>query len=215
MMQIYTSDQGVKAILDEQYRFQIGTMLSPYASPGRKHHYDLPVAIDNGAFASWTKGCGFDEFYYLRLLHLVIEKNLKYEILVTPDIVAGGLESLSFSLAWRDRLAGWKNQYLAVQDGMDVLDVSGIEHKFSGIFVGGTNEWKWKTAKRWVDFAHGNGLKCHIGRCGTLDKLLYAHEIGADSVDSTNFSRNGDYKSVEAYYAMKGQGLFMPLAVAP
>ena len=215
-MQIYTSDQGAKAILEEQYKFQIGTMLTPNASPGRKHHYDLPLAIDNGAFATWQKGCGFDEFYYLRLLHLIIEKNLKYEILVTPDIVAGGLESLDFSMMWRQRLAGWQKQYLAVQDGMEPWDVSVVmEEKFQGIFIGGTNEWKWKTAKGWVDFAHDNELKCHIGRCGTLDKLLYAHEIGADSVDSTNFSRNGDYKSIEAYHAMKGQGLFMPLAVAP
>jgi hypothetical protein len=170
----------------------------------------LPLAIDNGAFSSYLKGCGFNEYGFLKMLSQIIDKGLKYEILVTPDIVAGGKKSAYFSLDWSKRLAGWKNQYFAVQDGMDVESCWTfiISGGFAGIFVGGTPEWKWKTAKDWVNFAHEKGLKCHIGQCGTLDKLLHADEIGADSVDSTNFTRNDNWKAIEMYHKMKGLNLF-------
>lgn len=208
-MQIYTGDDGKPEHIKEQISFGIGTMITASDfNCGRKHHYEVPIAIDNGAFSAWLKGCGFDEFKFLKLLSQIIDKKINYNFIVTPDIVAGGVQSLEFSIFWRDRLAGWQRQYLAVQDGMDVLDVSGLEHKFDGIFIGGTNEWKWKTAKEWIDFAHDNDKKCHIGRCGALDKLLYAHELGADSVDSTTFARNGDYRTIEKYYKMVGLNLF-------
>lgn len=173
---------------------------------GRPHHYLLPTAIDNGAFSAYMKGYGFDELAFLRLLAEVNKKNIKYDFIVIPDIVAGGEASLEFSILWYKRLAGWKRLYLAVQDGMDIKQHGNkiLSIQIDGIFVGGSNEWKWQTAKQWVRFAHDNGIKCHIGRCGTLDKLLYAYEIGANSVDSTNFARNGNYKAVVSFYQQKG-----------
>ena len=34
------------------------------------------------------------------------------------------------------------------------------------------------------EWAHGDGLKFHYGRCGTLNKVAHAIRIGADSIDS-------------------------------
>lgn len=208
-MQIYTSCTRGPLLRDTYEKYKLGTMVS--ASDfflGKPQHYTLPVALDNGAFSSYINGYGFNEFAFLKLLDSVIKKKIKHSILVTPDIVAGGVKSLEFSLMWRDRLSGWDNQYLAVQDGMDVLDVSGVEHKFKGIFVGGTKEWKWKTAYEWVKFAHDNNIKCHIGRCGTVDKMVSAYQMGADSIDSTNFNRSCNFNVIDEYLTIRDMRLF-------
>lgn len=204
-MQIYTGDSGKLENIELQKLLNIGTMLSASSFiVGRPHHYELPIAVDNGAFSAYQNGYGFDEYAFLRLLSEINRKNIQYDFIVVPDIVASEA-SLDFSLKWLERLAGWKRLYLAVQDGMDERHYSEIlSAKIAGIFVGGTEKWKWQTAERWVKLAHENGLKCHIGRCGTFEKLLYAYEAGADSVDSTNFARNGNYKHILSFYHQIG-----------
>ena len=109
---------------------------------------------------------------------------------------------MNFSLEWADSeyLSGMDNLYLAVQDGIRTSDITPeIISKFSGIFVGGTIEWKWRMAERWVDFAHSRIMKCHIGRCGSIDKLITADRIGADSVDSSSFARNDSWHIIDQY----------------
>jgi len=101
---------------------------------------------------------------------------------VAPDVVCGGLRSLEFSLAWLARLPPWP-WYLAVQDGMGVDDVEAAIHLFDGIFLGGSDDFKW-TARYWCDLAHAHGKKFHFARAGTLKKVTFARRIGADSCDS-------------------------------
>jgi len=55
---------------------------------------------------------------------------------------------------------------------------------FAGVFVGGTLEWKLDTGAAWVQFAHKQGLPCHVGRVGTAKRVRWAIDIGADSIDS-------------------------------
>lgn len=126
---------------------------------------------------------------------------LSLDFIVTPDIVAGGEMSLGVSTEWAaGRLQGCKNLALAVQDGISPHDINSYYRlMFSTIFVGGTEDWKWKTAKRWVDFAHEFDMKCHIGRCGTLKNLEAAKRMGADSVDSTSFARNDSWHIIEEF----------------
>jgi queuine/archaeosine tRNA-ribosyltransferase len=66
------------------------------------------------------------------------------------------------------------------------IDLNGI----SGLFVGGSVKWKWRTAKTWCDYAHENKIKCHIGRVGTIKDYIKAESCGADSVDGLGPSRN-------------------------
>jgi len=67
-MQIYTGDDGKTMGQKEQKKMGLGTMLSPGSSIGRNHHFDVPIAIDNGAYSYYLKGCGFDEYAFLNLL---------------------------------------------------------------------------------------------------------------------------------------------------
>lgn len=206
-MQIYTGLPFTEEDCDKIIELGLGVMLTPGYGFGKQVMRALkngPVALDNGAFPAWQKGHGFDELSFLKTLSRLIKEDIHPEIIAVPDIVTGGMDSYWFSHTWRLRLAGHKNLYLVVQDGMPfTICLDG----YTGIFVGGSTRWKWDTAPTWVYVADHNGLKCHIGRVGTADRLKYADEIGADSVDSTNFQRNKAWHHVEEYQNSRQESL--------
>src|SRR5262245_35839761 len=73
--------------------------------------------FDNGAWLDFINGRSFDERRYQRALDRAATIGKPY-FAVVPDLVACGLQSLTFSLSWLDRMPpGWRC-YLAVQDGM-------------------------------------------------------------------------------------------------
>lgn len=149
-----------------------------------------PYALDNGAFGDWKNQKAFDARTFQEAIAL--SQYLGYwhedgapDFIVVPDLVAGGLESLSFSLQW----VPWLEDrgvplYLVLQDGMQERDVEPALSSFQGLFVGGTLPWKIKTGEAWVRFAHQHHLPCHIGRVGTANRVAWASRIGADSIDS-------------------------------
>lgn len=148
-------------------------------------------AFDNGAFKCWQDGLPFDEKKFCdRLAYCILQRDhlgLPY-LAVTPDIVAAGSQSLSFSMKWIDKLRDTPGVhdwpwYLAVQDGMTIHDVKPILGKFAGIFLGGSNTFK-SQAWRWRVFAKDNGKPFHYARAGTLPKLESALKMHADSLDS-------------------------------
>ena len=141
------------------------------------------------------------ERFFWQTLEDCYKVGLALDFIVIPDIVAGGRDSLDFSLEFREKhLKTCANLALAVQDGIDpsnidTYDLIGISH----IFIGGTEKWKWQTAGDWIRFAKTHGKKLHIGRCGTKDGIKTAKLRGADSVDSTSMARNDSFDIVEAY----------------
>jgi hypothetical protein len=157
-----------------------------------------PWFYDNGAFRDWKAGSEFNGVQFARDM-----RRIRYgafampDFVVVPDIVAGGLDSLAFSRSNRDEIGQPSDErnplaYLAVQDGMTVVDVrrfldeSAAEfgHAYAGIFVGGTLAWKLETAASWVEFAHSTDRRCHVGRVGPPARVAWARSIGADSIDS-------------------------------
>jgi len=194
-MQIYTS----KPKREEDARMYpllgVGVLLNVREGLG-KHVGGLvgtvPMALDNGAFSER----GFDEYLFIKRLSECKQKRISLKFVVCPDIVAGGMKSLEFSRYWQTRLAVYDNLYLAVQDGMPYdINLEG----YAGIFVGGSVEWKWKTASTWVSVADRAGLKTHIGQVGTVDRLVSAYSMGAASVDGTNYERNKAWRHVEEF----------------
>ena len=200
-MTIYTSNANGNK-LKEVGRLGMGMLLVANPSKISETYRHYTTALDNGAFQYWKRGLPFIEEPFLESIRKVAEKGLSLEFIVVPDIVAGGKESLAFSTEWiLGNLRTAPRLALAVQDGMEPSDVknAGILRKLTHIFVGGTPEWKWAVASEWVDFAHDEGKKCHIGRCGTLDKLQRANRIGADSVDSNMFVRYDNWHIVDEF----------------
>jgi hypothetical protein len=139
--------------------------------------------FDNGAFTAWTCGRQFPEKAFLRRLEIALKVESDPIVAVCPDIVAGGMKSLEFSVHWIQRLSAHWPWYLAVQDGMTHKVVLDAIHMFSGIFLGGTDKFK-LTAYGWSRLAHFADKKFHYGRAGTLRKIRHAWAVEADSLDS-------------------------------
>jgi len=150
----------------------------------------LPFAYDNGAFKDWTADRPFNLVRYERDLRWMAYNDCLPDFICAPDVVGQGRESLDWSLfctgpegefvpdALRDRV------YLVVQNGMSERLLAPHLDVFAGIFVGGTLEWKLETGEEWVKLAHRRGLRCHVGRVGTEERVRWARYIGVDSIDS-------------------------------
>jgi hypothetical protein len=74
---------------------------------------------------------------------------------------------------------GWYSPALK----MDVMKEPIWMH-FTGILLGGTSKWKVAEAARWKAFCRERDLALHYARAGTPSKAVFAHHVGADSIDS-------------------------------
>ena len=205
-MKIFTGTCGGEYKLGKVEELKLGIMVSPSVTkPPNKDFSKFKCCLDNGAFRNWQRGYPFMESSFFACMEKCHKVGIDLHFIVCPDIVTGGKDSLAFSMEYaRTKLKTAQNLALAVQDGVTPKDVSNeYLGNFTHIFVGGTREWKWETADEWVKYAHSKDLKCHIGRCGTLDRLEYARDMGADSVDSTNMARNDSWNTIERLYGEK------------
>lgn len=139
--------------------------------------------FDNGAFSAWKKKLPFPKDEFFKRLQQAQTIGTPY-IAVAPDIVGEGDKSLCFSVSWLTELPQKWPWYLAVQDGMTLKSVKPFVKKFSGLFLGGTDEFK-KQAFIWKEFSHDNGLKFHYARVSGERKFHHAMEVNPDSIDTT------------------------------
>lgn len=144
-------------------------------------------ALDNGAWSAFTRQQPFDVGAFERALERF---GTSADWTVLPDVVAGGLKSLRFSLEWLQRvLMVSPRALLAVQDGMEPKDV---EHHLGarvGLFVGGSTEWKWKTLPIWSGLGRRVGCWVHVGRVNSVRRIHACGVVGATSFDGTSPSR--------------------------
>lgn len=144
-------------------------------------------ALDNGAWSSFQQQTKFDEAAFGRALEKVGERA---EWVVLPDIVAGGMESLDFSLQWLARLQGFpQTLLLAVQDGMTPDDVRDLLSPAVGIFLGGSTEWKLQTMEAWGVLARRRNCYFHVGRVNSARRIAMCSAAGASSFDGTSVTR--------------------------
>ena len=200
-MDIYTGTCGGTK-LQKAIDYGLGCMVSP--SPTRnpcKEARKTFCALDNGAFRNFERGYPFMEREFIDTMRKCYRVGINLDFIVVPDIMEAGKDSLVFSMKYAVRkLSTARNLALVVQDGVSPKDVSEYNlTNFTHIFVGGSVKWKWKHAEQWIHYAHKHNKKCHIGRCGTLKRLVKAWELGADSVDSTSFVRNESWHILDAY----------------
>lgn len=144
-------------------------------------------ALDNGAWSAFQQQTKFDETAFGRALEKVGEKA---DWVVLPDIVAGGMESLDFSLQWLERLQGFpQTLLLAVQDGMTPDDVRDLLSPAVGIFLGGSTEWKLQTMEAWGVLARRRNCYFHVGRVNSARRIAMCSAAGASSFDGTSVTR--------------------------
>lgn len=184
-MNVYVGQTRARKWIERLEAFGWGEMCCRGELPPRRH----PWAFDNGAFKDWRAGRAFDEAAFERDMHLVaLQVKTAPAFIVVPDIVAGGLASLDFSMRWLERMRSMVQReipkYLAVQDGMQLADVAPLLSRFDGLFVGGTMPWKLGMARKWIALARPLERPVHIGRVGTARRVRWATRIGASSIDS-------------------------------
>ena len=206
-MQIYTASCGGEKLKNAISR-NVGILLTTGSSAGGYKKAGAKVAIDNGAFTAWQRGFPFPAVEFREHLRGCFKNGINADFIVCPDIVTAGKISLSFSMKWAaGELLGGRLA-LAVQDGVKPSDIdSYMLNHFTYIFVGGSQEWKWQTLEMWVEFAHKNNKKVHVGGVGTLNKLKHCESIGVDSVDSSSFARNDAWDIIDAFNGNKQESL--------
>ncbi|MBC8640802.1 hypothetical protein IAG25_28700 [Caballeronia sp. EK] len=144
-------------------------------------------ALDNGAWTAYQQGQPFEEHAFAVAVDRLGERA---DWLVLPDIVMGGMASLDYSLKWLERLRGMPCRMLiAVQNGMQVDDLAALLSPAVGIFVGGSTEWKEKTAHVWGSLARRRHCYLHVGRVNSARRIRICAAAGADSFDGTSVSR--------------------------
>jgi hypothetical protein len=147
----------------------------------------MRYALDNGAWSAFVQQQPFDEAAFSIALDRLGEAA---DWIVLPDIVAGGLASLDFSLKWKERLRGMPTRMLiAVQDGMQIDDVASLLSPAVGLFIGGTTEWKEATAQAWGSLARRRHCHLHVGRVNSARRIRICAAAGADSFDGSGVSR--------------------------
>jgi hypothetical protein len=151
----------------------------------------MPWALDNGAWTAYQRGEAFDERAFCVAVDRMGEGA---DFIVVPDIVAGGLRSLEYSLHWLDKLKGLGTpMVLAVQDGMAAADVAQYmgagRDRVQGLFIGGTTEYKLATLGEWVALAKAKRVMVHVGRVNTMKRIRYCVGMGANSFDGSGPSR--------------------------
>ena len=143
-------------------------------------------ALDNGAWTAHQRGEPFDVAAFERA---VAWGACDADWLILPDVVAGGVASLRYSLEWAPRLYGICPLMLAVQDGMKPADVRSIVGHDIGIALGGSTAWKEATARKWGTLARGTGARFHVLRVNTARRIRICQDAGAHSFDGSSVSR--------------------------
>lgn len=170
-----------------RYPGRIGWLLSPDGY--RRPHEWMSYALDNGAFSAWKNGTEWDESAFMDMVRVVCGQCLMREIasrplwVVVPDVVGNREATIERWQEWAPRLRDFEFPLaFAVQDGMTQADVP---DDADVIFVGGTTEWKWRTALDWCR----ENERVHVGRVNSYRLLWSAHEAGAESCDGTGWFR--------------------------
>lgn len=143
----------------------------------------VAFALDNDAFQSYTNGTSYDFDAWRRFLDRVASTAEKPLWALVPDVVGQRASTLDQWVKYAPIVEsyGWLTA-LAVQDGMGVSDVLNCAPDV--VFVGGTTEWKWRTAHMWC----GEFERVHVGRV-RVRRLPYCKQIGAESCDGTGWMR--------------------------
>lgn len=187
-VRFYATLTGTKANLAEMHAHGLRLLVGP---DQLDRHLSVPPfawALDNGAWGCFQRGVSFDGDAFREAMK---RWGPGADFVICPDIVGGGLESLSFSVGWADevRQTTQRPLYLAVQDGMDAPAVLAVLEWFDGLFVGGSTTWKEATMHTWGELAKERDIPLHVGRVNTDRRLRMAIDAGASSVDGTSPTR--------------------------
>jgi len=165
---------GVTHYLAGRFPDRIGLLMSP--DGWRNPPWYMPYALDNGAFTGFDAGAFDKHLHRAEFVH-------KPLWVAVPDRVGDAETTNKMWHEWKDKIP--YNKAFVVQDGHEPQDVPKDAY---AVFVGGSTEFKLGEGHKFKGCAEW----LHIGRVNTYKRLIWADEIGADSVDGTGFFRGPD-----------------------
>jgi hypothetical protein len=183
-MMAYASRTGTRRTLASLRAANWGLMVS---ATGALRTEGFPRwCLDNGAWTAYQQGRPFNANAFLVAYEKIAPGA---DFCVLPDIVAGGMRSLDYSLKWQERLDPVCPLLLAVQDGMTPADVEPLIGDRLGIFVGGTTRFKEDTLPSWGALARKRSVYLHVGRVNSARRVALCAMAGVDSIDGTSVTR--------------------------
>lgn len=151
--------------------------------------------LDNGAFNAFRKNEVWDVDGFLkRLLELDTKMTEDPDFVVLPDVMTDSKATYKRSKLWSEFI-DWPTAF-AVQDGMKPYKAIEYAQELGAraLFIGGTMKYKRNVGPEIVEQAHENDLWAHVARPGDI---LWAEDIGADSVDLTSIVRNQSWERLK------------------
>lgn len=174
---------------------RLGHLFSPGGHRGPWPWF--PYALDNGAFAHWEQKTNvFDheawnatgETAWNRLIVWSQVAAMKPLWSIIPDTPGDAEDTFRKWAVFADSVTHCPRA-LAVQNGMEPVDVHRLSIQPDVIAVGGDTEWKWATVAKWA----AAFPRVHLLRCNSPTKLYELESLGVESCDGTGWSR-GDRK---------------------
>jgi hypothetical protein len=169
------------------HRFGPVPWLGQLICPRSRNRVMLPQwAADNAAYS------GFDPVGYNRMIDRIrLALPVTRPVFVAvPDVLGHAQQTRKQFSEWYPRLGGLPIAYI-LQDGEQVECVPWS--LLTAVFVGGSTTFKTgRDARQLVVAAKARGLWVHMGRVNTVRRLLYAKQIGCDSVDGSGFAQFPD-----------------------
>lgn len=153
-------------------------------------YVNIPLGVMEAAGVPWCADNGFfsnpDEEYFREWLAGIIgSKGCSW--VCCPDVVGNAKETLRLWLRWKSHIEGigFTPAYV-LQDGSDVDSIP----EARVYFIGGTTGFKLgPAAAECAAEVKRRGAWLHMGRVNSIDRLIYAHSIGCDSVDGTSYAK--------------------------
>jgi len=146
----------------------------------------LPYVLDNGRYAETLAGVPFDADRFLRYVETYVQREQQPRWIAVPDVPFYGDGTVEMYEEWALKLQQYKVPLaVVVQDGMTPEIVQGLSVKPDVIFVGGTYDWKWQTARDWCRVFP----RVHVGRVNSPRRLDELEAMGCESCDGSGWFR--------------------------
>lgn len=187
MIVMISNNSGVQAgMLLGKFPNNVGWMLNT-ASTGKAKLpfiWNIHWALDNGCYAAFNNGEPWDAQQFEAGLDWALAQPYAPRFVVVPDVVGDARATFKSWDRWADKIrAKGLKVALAAQDGMTSKPVAARNPDI--VFVGGSPDWKWSTARRWCD----DFERVHVGKVNAADQLKMCLAWGVESVDGTGWFR--------------------------
>ena len=168
--------------LTETYEPGLGRLVGPRsrADANLTAAAGIPWAADNDAFSDWS-----EPRFVAMLAALAGTPGCLF--VTAPDIVGDHAATLERYHHWAPQIhdVGLPVAFVA-QDGCTPAAIPGCD----AVFIGGTNAFKLSlAAERVAAEALHRRLWLHMGRVNSYRRMRYAHALGCQLIDGTNFAR--------------------------